>query len=151
MSALRGTKPAREIRFVASSGHEIGQRGIEIYAERQLGIITHSRAWIHFGANIGAAQNPGNVVQSSDDEMEAMMTEAMIAAGLRVDRRNPRGTVPGGEAGVVHRGGGRYMSLIGRNALFHNPLDRGPEAVDVDVIARFASAFTGVARKLSAA
>jgi hypothetical protein len=149
MRALHGTKPAREILFVASSGHELGQRGIEVYAERQPALITHSRAWIHFGANIGAAQDPGNVVQASDDEMEAMLTEAMIAAGLRIDRRNPRGTVPGGEAGVVHRGGGRYMSLIGRNALFHNPLDRGPEAVDVDVIARFASMFAGVAQKLA--
>ena len=29
MRALRGTKPAREVLFVASSGHELGQRGIK--------------------------------------------------------------------------------------------------------------------------
>ena len=151
MRALHQTKPVREVLFVASSGHELGQRGIEIYAERRPNLIKHCRAWIHFGANIGAAQEPGNTVQASDDEMEAMLTEAMIAAGLRIDRRNPRGTVPGGEAGVVHRGGGRYMSLIGRNALFHNPDDRGPDAVDVGMIARFAAVFTGIAEKLAAA
>jgi hypothetical protein len=149
--ALRGTKPARDVLFVASSGHEIGQRGIEIYAERRPALIMHSRAWIHFGANIGAAQDPGNTIQASDDEMEAVMAKAMQAAGLSIDRRVPRGTVPGGEAGVVHRGGGRYMSIIGRNALFHNPADRGAEAVDVNVIARFATVFTGIAEKLAAA
>jgi len=49
----------------------------------------------------------------------------------------------------VHRGGGRYMSIIGRNALFHNPADRGPGAVDVNVIAHFAQAFIGIARSLA--
>ena len=52
---------------------------------------------------------------------------------------------------MVHRGGGRYMSLISRNALFHNPGDRGPDAVDIGMIARFAAVFTGIAEKLAAA
>jgi hypothetical protein len=43
------------------------------------------------------------------------------------------------------------MSIIGRNALFHNPADRGPEAVDATVIARFAAVFTGIANSLVAA
>jgi hypothetical protein len=151
MRALRVTKPARDVLFVASSGHELGQRGIEVYAERRPTLIRQSRAWIHFGANIGAAQDPGNNVQASDDEMEDLLAKAMLAAGLSINRRVPRGTVPGGEAGVVHRGGGRYMSIIGRNALFHNPIDHGPEAVDVQVVARFAAVFTSIAKKLAAA
>jgi len=151
MRFMRGAKPARDVLFVASSGHELGQRGIEIYAERRPALIKQSRGWIHFGANIGAAQDPGNTIQASDDEMEALMAKAMLAAGLSIDRRVPRGTVPGGEAGVVHRGAGRYMSIIGRNALFHNPADRGPEAVDANVIARFAAVFTGIATTLAAA
>jgi hypothetical protein len=151
MRAMRGMKPAREVLFVASSGHELGQLGIEIYAERHAGLIKHSRAWIHFGANVGAAQDPGNTIQASDDEMEAAMARQIAAAGLNIDRRVPRGTVPGGEAGVVHRGGGRYMSVIGSNALFHNPADRGPEAVDPSAIARFATAFTSIAKTLAGA
>ncbi len=151
MGAMRDTKPAREVLFVASSGHELGQLGIEIYAERRPTLIKRSRAWIHFGANIGAAQDPGNTIQASDDEMMALEAEHMTAAGLKVDRRVPHGTVPGGEAGVVHRGGGRYMSIIGRSALFHNPEDRGPEAVDPAAIARFAEAFTAIARTMAGA
>jgi hypothetical protein len=150
MRAMHGSKPARNVQFVASSGHEIGQLGIEIYAERRPDLIKHACAWMHFGANIGAAQNEGTGIQASDDEMESILAEQLTAAGLKIDRRVPRGTVPGGEAGVVHRGGGRYMSVIGQNALFHNPLDRGPEAIDAKAIARFAVAFTEVANKLSA-
>jgi hypothetical protein len=52
---------------------------------------------------------------------------------------------------VVHRGGGRYVSIIGRNALFHNPADRGPEAVDLEAIARFAAAFSAIAKTLAVA
>ena len=151
MRAMRNTKPGRNVLFVASSGHEIGYRGIEIYAERRPALIKQSRAWIHFGANIGAAQDPGNSIQASDDEMEERLAKPMLAAGLHIDRRVPRGTVPGGEAGIVHRGGGRYVSVIGRNGLFHNVADRGPDAVDLDTIARFASVFTGIANELASA
>jgi hypothetical protein len=149
MRAMRGMKPARDVLFVASSGHELGQLGIEIYAERRPDLVKRSRAWIHFGANIGAAQDPGNIIQASDDEMERMLAERLAAVGLAIDRRVPRGTIPGGEAGVVHRGGGRYMSIIGRNALSHSPADRGPEAVDPSVIARFAAIFTAIAKTLA--
>jgi hypothetical protein len=65
---------------------------------------------------------------------------------LAIDRRVPRGTIPGGEAEVVHRGGGRYVSVIGRNALFHNPDDRGAQSVNLTAIATFVEAFTVVAR-----
>lgn len=151
MRALRASKPARETLFVASSGHELGQLGIENYAQRRPKLIRDARAWIHFGANIGAAQDPGNTIQASDPEMQNLLAEAMLASGMKIDRRVPVGTVPGGEAGVVHRGGGRYLSLIGRNALFHNPSDRGPQAVDLAAIARFAALFAGIAEKLAAA
>ena len=149
MRAMRATAPARDILFVASSGHELGHLGINNFVERRAGIVEHSRAWMHFGANIGAAQNAGNSVQASDDEMETTLADALLRDGLKVDRRVPRGTVPNGEAEVVHRGGGRYLSVIGGNALFHNPADRGPEAVDIAAIARFAGAFTGIAGGLA--
>src|SRR5579864_8013500 len=80
MRAMRGMKPARDVLFVASSGHELGQLGIEIYAVRRPGLIKDSRAWIHFGANVGAAQEPGNTIQASDDELEAMLAGQMTAA-----------------------------------------------------------------------
>ena len=111
--------------------------------------MKNSVAWIHLGANIGAALDPGNTLQASDDEMEALWTQAMTGAGLPILRRVPRGTVPGGEAEVVHRGGGRYASAIGRNAMFHNPDDRGPLVVDPQAVSRFIGALTVLATRLA--
>ena len=145
MRALRESNPLRDVVFVASSGHELGHLGINAFVDRRPGIVEKSVGWMHFGANIGAATDPGNTVQSSDDESESRLTRAMAAVSLNVDRRVPRGTVPGGEAEVVHRGGGKYVSVIGRNGLFHNPADRGAVVVDAGVVARFVEAFVAVA------
>jgi hypothetical protein len=151
MRATREAKPIRDVLFVASSGHELGHLGIDSFIERRPGLVSAARAWIHLGANIGAAQGPGNNLQASDDEMETLIAEAMTKTGLRIDRRLPRGAVPRGEAENVHRGGGRYISIIGNNDLFHNTIDRGVEAVDLKVIERFASAFAMVATSLASA
>jgi hypothetical protein len=149
MRAMLETKHFRDVVFVASSGHEIGHRGIDNFIERHPGIISRAKAWIHLGANIGAAQGPGNCLQTSDDELQSMMTEVMTKIGLQIDQRVPRGNMPRGEAGNIHRGDGRYISIIGNNALFHNTSDRGPKAVDLTVIESFATAFTLVTKSLA--
>jgi hypothetical protein len=169
---LREAKPARDVVFVASSGHELGHLGINAFVDRRQGIVSRSIAWMHLGANIGAANavvaqpaaNPttavapsaslpaarGNTIQSSDDEMQRMLERALAAQSLSVGVRMPHDRVPGGEAEVVHRGGGRYVSVIGSNLLFHNPEDRGSGVSDVRVIARFVDAFAGIATDLAA-
>jgi hypothetical protein len=149
MRELKSLRLARDAVFVASSGHELGHLGINAFVGRRPGIVSRSAGWMHLGANIGAAQDPGNVIQASDDAFEKLQSDAMALSSLEITRRNPRGTVPGGEAEVVHHGGGRYVSVIGRNALFHNPADRGRAAIDPDVIARFTDVFVRVARSLT--
>jgi hypothetical protein len=149
MRATRDAGPARDVLFVASSGHELGHLGLDAFIARRPGLVPAAKAWIHLGANIGAAQDPGNNLQASDDEMESIMAGTMTKAGLRIDRRLPRGAVPRGEAENVHRGGGRYISIIGNNALFHNESDRGADVVDLAVIERFAGAFARVATSLA--
>ena len=155
MRTFARNQPGRDILFVASSGHELGHLGIDAFIDRRPGVVAKSAAWIHLGANIGsavsAAPGAGNTIQASDDESEAILSRAMADSNLSVARRNPRGTVPGGEAEAVHRGGGRYVSVIGANALFHNQADRGINTVDAPAIARFAEAFASVARALIAA
>jgi len=155
---------------VASSGHELGHLGIDAYVAKRPNAVARSVGWMHLGANIGAAMRPtakpiataenpdvrhatpvmgqGPTIQASDDAFESVLAGAMAAAGIQLGRRNPRGTIPGGEAEVVHRGGGRYVSVIGANAMFHNPADRGAEVVDLDEIVRFAEVFASVARAL---
>lgn len=146
MRDLRAARPRRSVWFVASSGHELGHLGIDAYIARRPGIVASAAGWLHLGANIGAAIEPGITLQAADDEMDTRLTAALTAAGLAVTRRTPRGTVPGGEAEAVHRGGGRYVSVIGGNGLFHNLGDRGPAAIDPNAIARFSAAFISMIR-----
>ena len=151
MRAIRDAKPVRDVLFVASSGHELGHLGLDDFIARRGGIVPGAKAWIHLGANIGAAQGPANILQASDDAMENLMADAMTGAGLGIDRRLARGETPRGEALNVHHGRGRYISIIGSNDLFHNPADRGPDVVDLAVIERFAHAFAKVATLLARA
>jgi hypothetical protein len=149
MRDLRAAPAKRPVWFVASSGHELGHLGINAYLDRRPGVVTKAVGWLHLGANVGAATDPTNTVQASDGQLESLLSGAMDAAGLHVDRRAPRDRVPSGEAEAIHRRGGRYVSIIGGNALFHNLEDRGPHAVNPEVIARFARAFAAVARQLA--
>ena len=151
MRAMRDARPVRDILFLASSGHELGHLGLDAFIGRRPGLVPAARAWIHLGANIGAALGPANILQASDEEMEQMMAAAMTEAGLRIDRRHPRDTAPLGEARNIHRAGGRFVSIIGKNDLFHSPEDRGPDVIDLAVIERFAKAFAMVAISLGRA
>lgn len=167
--SLHAIRPARDVLFVASSGHELGHLGINAFVAQRPGIVGRSIGWIHLGANIGAAggsnhglrgpnselppsavlpQTQGNTLQASDDQFQESLEGAMATAGLRVDTRVPHDRIPGGEAEIVHRGGGRYVSVIGSNANFHNPGDRGSDVVDVRAIATFVGAFASVAATL---
>lgn len=153
LEIVRGLATApkrRSVLFVASSGHELGHLGINAFIARRAGIVTHAAAWLHLGANIGAATGlSNNLVQASDDELDGAVTSAMKAVGLDVARRTTRGAVPTGEAEAVHRGGGRYASAVGRSVLFHNIEDRGPDATDPVAIGRFSAAFVAVARSIA--
>ena len=77
------------------------------------------------------------------------MAMAMTETGLRIDRRHPLGVEPLGEARKFHGEGGRFISIIGKNDLFHSPDDHGPDVVDLSVIEKFATAFAVVATALS--
>jgi len=171
MRVFSRRRPERTIEFVASGGHELGHLGIDEYVARRQGLVSNAAGWIHLGANIGAAVRPaaastpadtgaarnaaaamggGTTIQASDDRREEILSTALTKHGLGISRRVPRGTVPGGEAEVVHRGGGRYVSVIGSNALFHNLADAGSKSVEIPAVARFVEAFTASANALMA-
>lgn len=149
MGALAAARPARDCLFVASSGHELGHMGLDHFIEQRRGLVKEAHVWIHLGANIGARNQPGHRLQTSSDDLDKLAVEAMKAESARVDEVRPHDAAPLGEAGNIHRGGGRYISMVGRNGLFHHSDDRWPEAVDADAVSAFARAFVTIALMLA--
>jgi hypothetical protein len=142
--AVTAAKPVRTAIFVASSGHELGHYGLDAFLKARPTLIKEAAAWIHLGANIGAAGGQTRL-QASDDEIEGRMVRTLEEAKATVRQRVPRGTVPAGEARNIHLGGGRYVSLLGSGRFFHTQQDRWPVAVDVDAITRYAQAVSSLA------
>lgn len=148
ITAVRAASPIRPVVFIASSGHELGHLGLDAALDARPGIIKQAAAWIHLGANIGAAGGRARL-QASDPSIAAMAVSALNeAAAPQVDRA-PQGTVPAGEARNLHVGGGRYLSLLGSSPYFHNMADRWPDAVDLSAVHRFGRAMAACAIRLS--
>ena len=143
MRELKTGPLPRDVVFVASSGHELGHLGINAFVDRRPGIVSRSAGWMHFGANIGAAQDPGNTVQASDDAFEKILADAMDAGRSGRDPQGAPRTVPAAKRRSSTAAAADYVSVIGRNALFYNPADRGPESIDPKVISSFETSLSG--------
>jgi hypothetical protein len=143
------SKPVRDVHFLASSGHELGQIGLDAYLENRAALAGHAKLWLHYGANIGAGRQIR--LQSADADAQSLGISALAGQGLTATQIVPPGTAPGGEAGTIFHRHGRYLSLQGDNPLFHNPADRWPEAVDVILATRQALAFAALGAQLATA
>lgn len=149
MRVLAAAQPARDCLFVACSGHELGFIGIDAYLASRPDLIRHAHCWVQFGANIGAPHQK-SLVHASDDAAEQWAVAALALEGLRVGARAARESAPRGEAGTVHRGGGRYVALVCGTDVFHHAADRFPDAVDASLVARYARALASGVLQLAA-
>jgi hypothetical protein len=137
----------RTVRFIASSGHELGHLGLHDYLHRNPTLGHDAYAWVHYGANIGAST--GDVgMTPSDDRLRDAALHALAPYGLEKIRQAQAAQV-GGEAATIKESGGRFISFIGANAWFHNPGDRWPDAVDIQAVARFARATADLTLQLA--
>ena len=148
MRVLAGAEPERDCLFVACSGHELGFLGIDAYLDRRPDLIKRAYKWIHFGANIGSPQQ-ANLIHASDDLAERWVIGIMEREGLIAGARAGRGSMPRGEVGTLHRGGGSYVALVCGTDVFHHAADRWPDAVDVALLGRYARAFANGALQLA--
>ena len=148
LRAVAAATPRRTVRFVASSGHELGHLGLHSYLDRHPSLASGALVWVHLGANIGTSTGP-TAMTCSDDRAEAAALRALAAYEIDDLPRSPAAEV-GGEALTISREGGRFISFIGRSAWFHNPRDRWPDAVDVQAVARFARAVSDLTLALAA-
>jgi hypothetical protein len=145
MRTLRERRVRRDVLFLASSGHELGHLGLEVFLAQRPGLATGAVAWIHLGASIGAAHAPQLVRYASDHILAELTRTALTQQQADPVAVAPHGTLPGGEARNIHERGGRYVSLAGGNALFHLEADRWPTAVKVSAVAQYATAFAQLA------
>ena len=88
-------------------------------------------------------------LQSASDELRPLAETELGRAGQTPDVVAPKTLVPSGETRDIHRAGGRYLTLVGSNPLFHLPEDRWPHAVDTDAVTRIAAAAAALVVKLT--
>ena len=152
LRALIAAPPRCDVVFTANSGHELGHLGLDDFMARRPGwersISEGGATWIHFGANIGAADG-GLSVQSASDDLRELTATELARAGRAPDVVAPKTLVPSGETRDIHRAGGRYATLVGSNPWFHLPQDRWPHAVDADAVTRVAAAAAALVVKLT--
>ena len=140
LRARMSSMPRQTVVMTANTGHELGHIGLDEFLAQRPGWEQPGGAtWVHFGANIGAADGR-LIIQSSSADLRSAMASGLDAAGCPGAVIAPAGTVPNGETRDIHVAGGRYLTLVGTNALFHLPDDRWPHAVDVDSVVATAAA-----------
>jgi len=145
---LAAGKPARDCVFVALSGHELGLLGIDPFISRRPELVKRARAWIFFGSGIGVPRQ-SNLVHASDDTLEQWIAAALEKEGLTVNARVTHDSRARAEVGPVQQGGGRFVTLACESDVYHTAADRWPTAVDVGLLARYASAFANGALQLA--
>jgi hypothetical protein len=152
LRALVAAPPVCNVVFTANSGHELGHLGLDDFMARRPGwerpISEGGATWIHFGANIGAADSKLSLQSASDDLRHLTETE-LARAGHARGIVAPKTLVPSGETRDIHRSGGRDITLVGSNLLFHLPQDRWPCAVDTDAVSHIAAAAAALVVKLT--
>ena len=140
----------RSVRFLATTGHELGFLGLRRYFEADPALAPNAAAWLHLGANIGGSDtNLG--VRASDERLIELAREAAAQSHSSSDMPNfgVAKVPPGGEALEVANRGGRYIAMTGGGfSLFHTPEDRWPVAIDQEAIARHGMMALNVLRAL---
>jgi hypothetical protein len=84
----------------------------------------------------------------SDARLRDAAVRAFAPHGLDTMRQGSASQVAG-EAATIKEQDGRFISFIGANAWFHNPLDLWPDAVDIQAVARFARAVSDLTLALA--
>jgi hypothetical protein len=127
LRVLVAAPPGCDVIFTANSGHELGHLGLDDFMARRPGwerpVPEGGATWVHFGANIGATDGALSL-QSASDDLRQLTGAELVRAGQALGIVAPKIVVPSGETRDIHRAGGRYVTLVGSNPLFHLPAGR---------------------------
>jgi len=86
---------------------------------------------------------------SASDDLRQLTEIELGRGGQAPEVVAPKTLMPSGETRDIHRAGGRYVTLVGSNPLFHLPDDRWPEAINTEVVTRVAAAAAALVVKLT--
>jgi hypothetical protein len=129
----------REVRFLFTSGHELGHYGFRTLLRKRPALAQDVALWVHLGASIGARLPQQLLVFASDERARARLLVALVAEGAAPFESREPGAVPGGEARELLDC--PYVSMAGRHTYFHSDNDTVEKAVDAERVARFGRAF----------
>jgi len=150
MRAVRELNAPRTVIFTANTGHELGHIGLDRFLGANPGLLTQAQTWMHLGANFAARLDGGIRLQYSNEDLRSLVLSHCGRQQVAPLSEAPYGARPAGEARNIFDGGGNYVSIVGRNGLFHHPMDRFPDAVDVPLTTRWVAVLVGVATDLAA-
>ena len=140
-------RPARDVRLIATSGHELGHLGLKAQLQALASRPVHT--WIHLGANFACVDSEVRL-QTSAAHLRHSALAAMSEEGITPATETPPGTRPGGEARDIFDRGDAYISYLGSNAWFHHPADRWPDTIDLQTATRLTKAMITIANGLAA-
>ena len=150
MLAVNASAPRRDVIFTANTGHELGHTGLDLFLEKNPTLVKDAHIWMHLGANFAAKFGSQVRLQYSDDDAATSLAPWLKENFVTPGMVTPMGQRPLGEARNVYDGQGRYVSILGRNGLFHHPADQWPHAVDLELTTKWVKAFTQLAISLAA-
>ena len=138
MRYLSKIQPNRSVIFTANTGHELSHLGLDHFLEKNSSLVKDAFAWVHLGANFAA--KTGQVLwQSSSDEYMEKGLKQLKALNLDKIISWPVSSRPLGEARNIFDGGGKFISLLGSNPLFHHPKDIWPDSIDMEKLIKLNS------------
>jgi len=141
-------KGERSLIFLANSGHELHHAGLTAFLSENPGIEKSAYLWVHLGANFAAAAPIGARLQFSDDVLKHGFIDLLKRFNPPVYEVKPPTAKAVGEARNIHDAGGRYLSILAGNDLFHHPADRWPVAVNLDNLCEWVRVFENLVPKL---
>ena len=121
MLAVNASAPRRDVIFTANTGHELGHTGLDLFLEKNPTLVKDAHIWMHLGANFAAKFGSQVRLQYSDDDAATSLAPWLKENFVTPGMVTPMGQRPLGEARNVYDGQGRYVSILGRNRLFHHP------------------------------
>ena len=138
----------RSLLFLANSGHELHHAGLAAFLNECPGVEKSAYLWIHLGANFAAASPVGARLQFSDGVLKHAFIDLLKRFNPPVYEVKPHAVRAVGEARNIHDAGGRYLSILAGNDLFHHPADRWPAAVNLDNLCEWARVFENLVPQL---